>query len=250
MVKAEGRVKREYVMGVDPARTSDAFAISILELGTKRRLIYCFTYVNKPFSVGVKKIRELMRKFNIVQIGMDSQGGGLAVRDLLMMQELSGGELPVFEIDSDNKSAPGHYILKLVNPTTKWIEDANFMLQKNIEDRDILFPSTILGGKSYKGDNIEALEEIHAEIEACKKELEQISVTQTITGLRHFDIEPSLEDKKRKIKPRKDRYSSLLIANSIARDLDESKDIKGRACKEWHDPNNYGGWAEEFDVGI
>lgn len=248
-VRVEGKPQRKYVMGVDPARTTDAFAISILELGKKRRFVYCHTYRNQPITVGVKKIRELMRKFNIVQIGIDSQGGGHSVRDLLMMPELSqGGELPVFEVDSPNKSARGHYILKLVHPTTKWIEDANFMLQKNIEDCDLLFPNTVLGGKTYSGDNISSLEETYAEIEACKKELEQISVTQTVTGLRHFDIEPSLEDKKRKIKPRKDRYSALLIANSIARDLDESKNPQTRSCREWRDPKNYGGWAEEFET--
>jgi hypothetical protein len=249
MVKSYGIPGRECVMGVDPARTSDAFAIVILELGKVRRLIYCYTYINKPFSFGVKKIRQLMKKFDIKQIGMDSQGGGLAVRDLLMMPEMSSEDnLPVFEIDSENKAAPGHYILKMVNPTTKWIEDANFMLQKNIEDRDLLFPSTILAGKRYSGENIDELDTIYAEVEECKRELTQISVTQTVTGLRHFDLEPSIEDKKRKIKPRKDRYSALLIANSIARDLDASKNPQVHALQKWYNPHNYGGWAEEFET--
>ena len=237
---------KQYVMGIDPARTSDAFAISILELGQPRRYVYCWAAIDKSFSITVRKILELLSKFNIVRIGMDDGGGGLSVRDMLNDPGILDGELPVVDYDLTNKSKEGRYILQMVNFQTKWIEDANFMLQKNIEDCDILFPSRILGGQSYRGVNIPILEDIHDDIEECKRELSQISVTQTITGRRHFDIQPSIEDKKRKIKPRKDRYTSLLIANFIANELADHKNIHQNLYKNWCNPKNYGGWVDNF----
>lgn len=244
--KVAGEPKKKYVLGVDPARTSDAFAIAVLELdGNVKKFVYCWTYINQPFSVGVKKIRQLLRKFNVVQIGMDAGGGGLAVRDLLQAPEMIPvGEEPILEVDTDGVQRPGQRILRLINFEPKWIEDANFMLQKNIEDRDLLFPNVSLGGKVSA--ETEILEEVYDEIEECKREMAQISVTQTVTGKRHFDIAPSLEDKKRKVKPRKDRYSALLIANAIARDLAEHKNTNAMIKRLYQKRKCYGGWVEDF----
>jgi len=246
VVKPNGTLGREYVMGVDPARTSDAFGIVIVELGNPRKVVYCYTSINEPFTKNARHMLELMEKFNIVRVGMDLGGGGLAVEDFLQDPQMLDGRSPIYRFDEDNKSRPGKYILNMINFETRWIEDANFQLQKNIEDREILFPSQTLSGKKYKGENIDVMEEIHNEIEACKKELAQISVTQTITGKRHFDIQPSLEDKKRKIKPRKDRYSALLIANFIAHEMADYKNPQKDSYRNWADPGAYGGWSEDF----
>ena len=248
MVRLDGDTRKRYVMGVDPARTSDAFSISILEInGHKRRYVYCYSYIDKPYSFGAMKIRELISKFNIEIIGMDAGGGGLAVKDFLETPELiPDGQKAIIDIDDPNKLKNGDRILRMINFAPKWIEEANFLLQKNIEDGELLFPTTVLQGRAYHGDAIDQVEETHEEIEECKREMAQISVTQTVTGLRHFDIQPSIDDKKRKIKPRKDRYSSLLIANIVARDLAEHRDDSRVARRKYQNRKVYGGWAEDF----
>jgi hypothetical protein len=248
MVRLDGNQRKRYVMGVDPARTSDAFAISILEInGSKRRLVYCYSYTDKPYSFGAMKIRELVSKFNIEMIGMDAGGGGLAVKDFLETPELiPDGQKAILDIEDPNKGKDGDRMLSMINFSSKWIEEANFLLQKNIEDGELTFPTTVLHGKSYRGECIDQIEETYQEIQDCKREMTQISVTQTTTGLRHFDIEPSIDDKKRKIKPRKDRYSSLLIANMIARELSEHRDDHRVARRKYHKRKVYGGWAEDF----
>jgi hypothetical protein len=247
MVQLEGKPRKRYVMGVDPARTSDAFAISILEInGTKRRFVYCYSYRNKPFSFGANKIRELVKAFNVELIGMDAGGGGLAVKDFLETPEMvPQGEKAILDIEEDNHSKEGVRLLSMINFNPKWIEEANFLLQKNIEDGDMQFPTTVLHGKRYR-DRMGPMEDTYQEIEECKREMEQISVTQTATGLRHFDIQASIDDKKRKIKPRKDRYSSLLIANAIARELADHRDSARVARRKYQEREMYGGWVEDL----
>ena len=246
MVKTNGNANKEYVMGVDPARTSDAFAISIVEISKNhRRLVYCTTMTNTPFTDSSRKVLHLLNKFNVIAIGMDLGGGGHAVADFLQDPAALQGELPVFPQDSDLKTREGRYVLHMINFEPKWIEESNFLLQRNIERRELRFPGRILSGKGYAGEKIEELEIVLQEIENCKKEMMQISVTQTVTGKRHFDITPSIEDKKRKIKPRKDRYSSLLIANAIAADLSDYRNPLKHAVRNWNNPQDFGGWLEE-----
>jgi hypothetical protein len=248
MVKTNGSTHREYVMGVDPARTSDAFAIAILEMCKgHRRLVYCTTMIDSPFTDSSRKILYLANKFNVVAIGIDMGGGGYPVMDFLQDPATLQGELPIYPHDDENKSRQGRYILHPIHFEPKWIEEANFLLQGNIERKEVMFPTKVLGGKGYKGENIEEMEKILQEIENCKKEMMQISVTQTVTGKRHFDIQPSIEDKKRKIKPRKDRYSSLLIANAIAADLADYRNPLKHAVSNWNEPGNFGGWLEDFE---
>ncbi|RKY43052.1 MAG: hypothetical protein DRP85_00720 [Candidatus Makaraimicrobium thalassicum] len=237
-VQAKGSPKSQYVMGVDPARTSDAFAIVILEVADRLKVRYCYTAINEKFSYNVDKILELMDKFNIVRIGIDAGGGGLTVEEMLQSVK---DRLPLYRIDDRDPSKEGLYILDMINFTPNWIEEANFLLQKNIEDRRLVFP--LLTDETYKHDNIEELEHIYEEIRECKKELLQITVTQTKSGLRHFDIAPSMEAKKRGVKPRKDRYSALLIANWVACHLDDNRQEEEK-LKAWRDC--IGGWAEEF----
>lgn len=248
MVKTHGNPHREYVMGVDPARTSDAFAITIIEMAKNhRRLVYCTTMTNTPFTESSRKVLQLANKFNVIAIGMDLGGGGQAVMDFMQDPAALQGEIPIYPYDDGTKARQGRYILHMINFEPKWIEESNFLLQRNIERKEVMFPTKVLGGKGYQGENIEALEKTLQEIEDCKKEMMQISVTQTITGKRHFDIQPSIEDKKRKIKPRKDRYSSLLIANAIAADLADYRNPLKHAVDNWNLPGNFGGWLEDFE---
>ena len=249
-VKIKGDPTKEYVMGVDPARTSDAFAIVVLELGSPRKVVYIKTLINRKFSESVKEIRKILSKFNVVRIAMDAGGGGLTVEEMLENpQYFVEEQKPIFDIETEKQNKDGDYILNVVNFTQKWIEESNFLLQKNIEDCDIMFPSKIVKSESYSSDaSAEATDDAFEEINECKKELYQISVTQTKNGNRHFDIEPNLETKKKKVRPRKDRYSALLLANYYANDIMEEKagrkGSKKQIINKWE--NNCGAWVEDL----
>jgi hypothetical protein len=251
-IETVGNPGERYILGLDPARTSDAFGFVVLSAGHPHRIVYIHSNINVAFSDNVKKVREIMRRFNIVRIGMDAGGGGLTIKDMLILEELmTADEKAIYPVDAEDQTRPGLYILNMINFAPKWIEESNFLLQKNIEDCNIMFPSRIISAKHYTTDGvIDATEadDVFEEVINCKKELYQISVTQTPHGIRHFDINPSLEAKKRKLRPRKDRYSALLIANYIANDyLDEiegRKDTRAFVRKQWE--NTIGGWAEEF----
>jgi hypothetical protein len=251
-IEIMGSPDKRYILGLDPARTSDAFGFVILEVGYPHKIVYIHTNVDVAFSENVKRVRDLLRRFNVVRIGMDAGGGGLTIKDMLVLDEFTQqSERPIYEVEADDQTRPGDYILQMINFAPKWIEEANFLLQKNIEDKNIMFPSRVINPKHYTGTGIINETEadlVFEEVINCKKELYQISVTQTPHGIRHFDINPSLEAKKRKIRPRKDRYSALLIANYIANDyldfIEGRKDNQAFVRKQWE--NAIGGWAEDF----
>ena len=89
-VEIQGDPNYEYVMGVDPARKTDNFSISILKLmpnGQGYRNVYCYSMNNKNWITSVRKLRELLKKFNIVRMAVDTGGGGYTVEDLLQNKE-------------------------------------------------------------------------------------------------------------------------------------------------------------------
>src|SRR5690606_1908997 len=87
-----GNPKKKYIYGVDPAIQTDNFAIVILELDHDHwKVVYCWTTNKKDFrarhkigqkiehdyySFCARKIRNLMKTFPCIRIGMDAQGGG------------------------------------------------------------------------------------------------------------------------------------------------------------------------------
>ena len=149
-VELVGDPNYEYVMGVDPARKTDNFSISILKLmknGKGYRNVYCYSMNNKNWVTSVRKIRELLSKFNIVRMAVDSGGGGLTVEDLLQNVEiLKKGEEPIWRYDDEEHMRfDGRHILGMVNFTPSWIGEANYGLAADIEHRRILFPHRAKG---------------------------------------------------------------------------------------------------------
>lgn len=116
-VKVRGDAKRHYVMGVDPAKTHDRFAIVIIEIGTPNKVVYCWTMDEgeRTYTKGACKMRELIRNFNIVAIGMDEGGGGLAVEELLNAEPaMKPREPKLYRHDEDKPEAHGG--LRILQP--------------------------------------------------------------------------------------------------------------------------------------
>ena len=91
----KGNPNLQYVYGIDPASEKDNFSIVILELHpTHSRVVYVWTTNRTNFKERQKtglvdefdfygfcarKIRNLMKIFHCARIGLDAQGGGVAI---------------------------------------------------------------------------------------------------------------------------------------------------------------------------
>ena len=200
----------QYVMGIDPNQGGSALCgIVIVELDNPNKIVYVEGLKEKTTQEMTIAIQKLTDRFNIVRIFMDSQGGGKPIRDLL--QEGYNDHIPILDLDDDtNKSKSGKRILKLVNPTSAWISDANFDTLALLENRDLRFPVL-----SLSGSNIE--ETLYEGVRLLKSQMLNIVVTQTARGIRHFDTPKKGQNK--------DLYSALILAAWGVRELGREDEI-------------------------
>jgi hypothetical protein len=255
-----GDANKQYVYGIDPASEQDNFSIVILEVNpTHSKIVYCWTTNRANFKERQKtglitehdfygfctrKIRNLMKTFKPIKIGMDAQGGGVAIEESLHdPNKLEEGEVliwPTIEDKSkDTDDQPGLHILELIQfAKAEWTSQANHGLRKDLEDKALLFPAfdnLTLGlaiereGKSILEADLnplyDSVSECILEIEELKNELTTIVMSQTSQGPNARDRWDTPETKLghgKKGRLRKDRYSSLIIANMLARQLNKA----------------------------
>ncbi len=254
----QGNSNCQYIYGIDPASEQDNFSIIILEVHPDhRRVVYGWTTNRSNFKERLKtglvqehdfygfcarKIRNLMKIFPCARMGIDAQGGGVAIEEALHdPSKLEEGEhliWPIIDYDKpkDTDNQPGLHIIELVQfAKADWTAQANHGLRKDLEDKILLFPrfdNLTLGlalekeGKDILDTDLnpiyDSLSECILEIEELKNELVTIVMTQTSTGSGARDRwdtpEVKLQNGK-KGRLRKDRYSSLIIANMLARQM-------------------------------
>ena len=233
-----GDPTKRYVFGVDPASEVDNFSIVVLEVNPDhRKVVHCWTTNRKShkerlkaklvdeddfYSFCAKKIRQLMKVFPCAEIALDAQGGGIAVMEALHDKDKIGeGELPIWPVIDDNA---GLHILRLCQfARADWLAEANHGLRKDFEDKVVLFPAfdglsigmAIERDKSL-GSKYDTLEDTVMEIEELKDELAMIEMTQTTSGRERWDTPEVKTGVGRKNRLRKDRYSSLIMANMSA----------------------------------
>ena len=289
-----GNSESQFIYGIDPASEQDNFSIIVLEVfPDHRRIVYCWTTNRNNFKERLKtgliqdhdfygfctrKIRNLMKVFPCSRIGLDAQGGGVAIEEALHdPSKLEAGESliwPIIDYDKSKEtdSQQGLHIIELIQfAKAEWTSQANHGLRKDLEDKIILFPrfdNLTLGlalekeGKDILSSDLnpiyDSLSECILEIEELKNELTTIVMTQTSTGAGARDRWDTPEIKLqhgKKGRLRKDRYSSLIIANMLARQMTRSLqpiqydiigDIRVNVVK--HDGNLYKG-PEWFTSG-
>ena len=88
---------------------------------------------------------------------------------------------------------------------------------------------------AVKGRLYDTLEECFMEIEDLKDELSIIQMTQTVSGRDRWDVPETIVGVGKKDRMRKDRYSSLIMANMAARIIDRTPEVE--------DYEFYGGFA-------
>ena len=243
----KGNPAGQYIIGVDPASEVDNFSITVIEVhDDHRRVVHCWTTNRQQhkdrvkkgltreadfYSFCARKIRDLMGAFPTIHIALDAQGGGIAVAEALHdPKNLQKGELAIWPVidekkekDTDNES--GLHILELCQfAKYDWLAEANHGLRKDFEDKVLLLPrfDPITIGLSIEQDKManrtyDTLEDCVMEIEELKNELCMIEIRQTATGREHWDTPEVKVGTGRKERIRKDRYSSLLMANMAAR---------------------------------
>jgi hypothetical protein len=256
----KGDPNKQYVYGIDPASEQDNFSIVILEVNpTHSKIVYCWTTNRANFKERQKtglitehdfygfcarKIRNLMKTFKPIKIGMDAQGGGVAIEESLHdPNRLEEGEILIWptieDKEKDTDDQPGLHILELIQfAKAEWTSQANHGLRKDLEDKTLLFPAfdnlTLGLAIEREGKDIlemdlnplyDSLSECILEIEELKNELTTIVMTQTSQGPNARDRWDTPETKLgqgKKGRLRKDRYSSLIIANMLARQLNKA----------------------------
>jgi hypothetical protein len=231
-----------------------------------RRIVYCWTTDRKSQIESVKdkstiennfyaycarKIRNLMKVFNIIEISCDAQGGGIAVYEALHDKDkLEQGEIPIWEVIEDGKEKPfddadGLHILRMIQfANAKWVAEANHGMKKDFEEKILLFPMfdairlVEISVDDAPSQTHDTLENNYLEIEELKSELSTIiHSTTSVTGREHWDTPEIKQSGGRKGRMRKDRYSALLMANMAARTIALTPaEIPYRAV---------GGWAKD-----
>jgi len=247
--KLMGDKDRRYIFGVDPASEVDNFSIVILELHPDhRRIVHCWTTNREQhkekvkkgysretdfYSYCARKIRDLMKLFPCVHIAMDAQGGGIAVMESLHdADKIQEGETAIWPVIDEDKEADtddekGLHILEMCQfAKYEWLAGSNHGLRKDMEDKAIMFPrfdAVTIGISNaedgLKGRAFDTLEQCVMEIEDLKDELTMIQMTQTAGGRDRWDTPETIIGAGKKGKLRKDRYSSLIMANMAARIL-------------------------------
>jgi hypothetical protein len=254
----QGNSSLQYVYGIDPASEQDNFSIVVIEIHPDHnRIVYCWTTNRNNFKERQKtglvaehdfygfcarKIRNLIKLFPPIKIGMDAQGGGVAIEEALHdPAKLQDGEILIwpsidYEKPKDTDAQPGLHIIDLIQfARADWTSQANHGLRKDLEDKVLLFPrfdQLTLGlaldkeGKDILDSNLnpiyDSLSECVLEIEELKNELTTIVMTQTSSGNGARDRWDTPEVKMpngKKGRLRKDRYSALVIANMLARQI-------------------------------
>jgi hypothetical protein len=251
----------KYIYGIDPASEEDNFAIVILEIHPDhRRIVYCWTITRRDlrerltgtsqnqktsfYNFCARKIRDLMKIFPTDHIGMDTQGGGIAIMEALHdeTQFEAGKELPMwpyictgdqdpFPWEKPDKPTDGEFGLHNLHmvqfANADFTRDAHHGLRKDFENKATLFPyfDTAAVGLAIEQDKImkrsyDTLEDCVMDIEALKDELTTIIHTQTLGGRDKWDTPEIKEPGGKKGRLRKDRCTALVVANMVARCID------------------------------
>ena len=191
------------------------------------------------YNYCARKILDLMKTFPTNHIAIDAQGGGIAVMEALHDKNvLKDGEHPLwphikydddkdpFYWESKNKPTDGEaglHILHMIQfAKSEFTFKANHNLRKDMETQSLLFPKfdTILLSEAINEDKIsdrfyDTLEDCVMEIETLKDELATIEHSQTTSGRDRWDTPQTIEAGGKKGRMRKDRYSSILMANEV-----------------------------------
>ncbi len=215
------------------------------------------------YNYCARKVRDLLKIYPSKHIGIDSQGGGLTLMETLHNPtDMFPGERPMwpyitqnenpqqpdpFWWEADNKPTDiesGDHILHMINfALSEFTSQANHGLKKDFESKVTLFPAfdpsilaEAIANDQALNREYDTLEDCVMDIEELKDELATIEMSQTaVTNREQWNTPEVKKAGGKKGRQRKDRYSALIIANMLARAVENR--LKGN-------PHNFvGGFA-------
>jgi hypothetical protein len=197
-IEPRGDKVAKYVIGVDPNQGGAASAgIVVVRLGSVNKIVNVLELKKQTTQEMTETIQELCSNYNILRIFMDKGGGGKAIMDLL--EAGHNDKEPIIDRTNDeHKHLPGRHILEMVNFNPAWIADANFTTKAMLEAKRLLFPEMPIGTIL----DLEA--KMYESVNTMKSQMLNIIVTQTATGILHFDTPTKGQNK--------DLYSALILA--------------------------------------
>jgi hypothetical protein len=213
-VQIKGQKEEEYVLGVDPARASDAFAICLIQKSSPNKVVGAWEYYKNEFPKMANIIIELCDNFNIVAVHMDAGagGGGLAMKDLLGEEERFGTRRLLDVEDDDTLGLAGRRVLYLFNPGSKSNAEAVHASLSLMEQDNLAFPSR---PKANDPIELEKLESVYDTVEKMIGQILLIEVSQTRSGVAHFDVPSGGGHGVQK----KDLFTSFILAAKKVYDL-------------------------------
>jgi hypothetical protein len=220
-IELDGIPGKIYILTIDPARTSDAFAMVVSEFDPHFGMKVVFAeqfFGQDAHTVRMSdRIHQLCHKYNIMRIGVDKGGGGLQIADLLAEPRLDGS-LPIYDMDNEAyRGLKGQHILKIVDFNSFWIEEAHNKAYNLLQRRQMSFPVARMDASANNEDEKE-YKDVHKTIERMISQILSIQPTETRTGRIHFD----LPEKGGGYEKHKDLYSAWLIGCDLAYDMLQS----------------------------
>lgn len=211
-IQLKGDRSSKYILGVDPNQAGSASCgMVVIRLGQVNHIINAYELKRLTTQGLTKAVQDACKNYNIIRIFMDKGGGGKALCDLL--EEGYGGEEPIIDrTNEDHRHMEGKHILEMVNFNSAWISDSNFGTLSLLEDRRLLFPEPPVSSLDLEEKQFKV-------VEALKKQMLNIVVTQTSGGLLHFDTPKKWH--------KKDIYSALILAGWGAREIEKELEDGG-----------------------
>lgn len=215
-IELVGDSSGKYILGIDPNQGgvgANCGAV-IVRLGEVNKIVNVLELKKNTTQQLTMAVQNICDKYNIQRIFMDKGGGGKAIMDLL--DEGYDNKTPIIDItDKDKAGRKGRRILEMVNFTPSWISDANFDTLALLEDKKLLFPEPPVSS------TVDMEGKVYERVENLKKQMLNIVVTQTSSGMLHFDT-----PKKGQVK---DLYSAVILAGygikSMERAIEETTQI-------------------------
>lgn len=196
-IELKGKPGEQYILGVDPNQAGKASCgVCIIKIGNINKIVNVLELKKKTTQGLTKTVQRICDHYNVVRIFMDKGGGGKAVMDLLE-EGYDGCEPMIDRTNKDHEQMEGRHILEMVNFNPGWISDANFTTKALLENKTLRFPETPVSSL-----DLEALS--YEKINRLKSQMLNIIVTQTSSGLLHFDTPSKGQNK--------DLYSALILA--------------------------------------
>lgn len=215
-VMLRGEAGKQYILGVDPARASDGFALCLIELGAPHKIIGAWEFYNQNFPDMAAFIIGMCDLYNVVAVHLDAGagGGGLAVKDLLAEEKRFHNRCLLDAGDDTTQGLNGRRILHLFNPSPQANAEAVYASLNLMEQRMLSAPKppqTVLSDFQ----DLEEKEVVFDTVQRMFKQLMLIEVSQTKSGVAHFDVPSGSGHGAQK----KDLYTSFILAAKKTYDL-------------------------------